>query len=98
MNGTGVVELWWSTIIAGDGEKKHGLFVLFLGKYTNPLQFTRNSSGSYSITSKTDKVTKQMLSESDRLPLTLIYPIFPHKEEIAPPFFLGDWYSLYYTM
>ena len=59
---TGLVEQW-STIVAGDCEKEHGLLVLFVGKYTIPRQFMGNSSSSNSITSKTDKATKQILCE-----------------------------------
>ena len=43
-----------------------------------------------------DKVTKEILSKSGRLPL-LCAP-FSHEEKMVPPFFPNDWHSLYYTM
>ena len=57
------------------------------GKYTIPTSnFMGSKRGSNSVTSKMDKVTNNILSESDC------------EEEIVPPFFSHGWYSLYYTM
>ena len=73
---TGLVEPWL-IIVAGECEKEHGLFAFLGGKYSIPRSFMGSNSGSNSINSKMDRVTKEILSESDHLPLIYV-PFFQH--------------------